>query len=148
MLDQDPAYADLVAQHASVITPENETKWLVIHPSLTATTLGPVDELAAWAQAEGMKMRGHPLIWHWNIPQWVRDMDPDREEAIAIMRDHIFTVVGHFREEFPGLVTEWDVVNEPIGNDAALRNSDWRRWIGDDYIDLAFRFAREAAGPG
>jgi endo-1,4-beta-xylanase len=94
-----------------------------------------------------MRMRGHVLIWHAEMPAWLKELDPTRDEAMAILRDHIFTVVGHFREEFPGLVTQWDVVNEGIDNDATRRQNVWQKWIGDDYMDLAFRWAREATGP-
>lgn len=144
----DPRYLDLLDRQANTITFENETKWLAIHPEPGRYDFSSADTLAEWAQSRGMRMRGHALVWHSRVPAWVNALEPTREEAIALMRDHIYTVVGHFRDQFPGLVTDWDVVNEPIDNDGTLRNSVWQRWIGDDYIDLAFRFAREAAGPG
>jgi endo-1,4-beta-xylanase len=56
------------------------------------------------------------------------------------MRDHIRTVVGRYR----GRVGGWDVVNEALNEDGTLRDSPWRRIIGDDYIAMAFRFAHEA----
>jgi endo-1,4-beta-xylanase len=44
---------------------------------------------------------------------------------------------------YKGRIFAWDVVNEGIGDNNQLRNTQWRRMIGDDYIDLAFQFARE-----
>jgi endo-1,4-beta-xylanase len=58
------------------------------------------------------------------------------------MREHIQTVAGRYK----GKVKGWDVVNEALsdGGPEILRDSPWRRIIGDDFIDQAFRFAREA----
>ncbi len=66
-----------------------------------------------------------------------------REELLKRMRDHIRTVVGHYR----GRVKVWDVVNEAIadGNSTnVLRNSLWFEIIGPDFIPAAFRCAHEA----
>ena len=49
------------------------------------------------------------------------------------MREHIFTVVGRYR----GRIQGWDVVNEALNEDGTLRNSPWRKIIGDDYIEKA-----------
>jgi len=56
------------------------------------------------------------------------------------MRTHIATVVGRYK----GKIRGWDVVNEALNDDGPLRDSPWRRGIGDDYIAKAFEFAREA----
>lgn len=65
----------------------------------------------------------------------------DRELALARMRKHIQTVVGRYK----GKIKEWDVVNEAINDGpGVLRDSPWRKAIGDDYIAEAFRAAHEA----
>jgi endo-1,4-beta-xylanase len=56
------------------------------------------------------------------------------------MRDHILTVVGRYKGKIGG----WDVVNEALNEDGTLRDSPWRRIIGDDYLVLAYQFAHEA----
>ncbi len=56
------------------------------------------------------------------------------------MKDHIFTVVGHFK----GKVKGWDVVNEAVDEDGSMRKSKWLEIIGEDYIQMAFEFAHEA----
>jgi endo-1,4-beta-xylanase len=56
------------------------------------------------------------------------------------MKDHISTVVGHFK----GKVDGWDVVNEAVNEDGSIRQSKWLAIIGPDYIEKAFEYAREA----
>jgi endo-1,4-beta-xylanase len=63
-----------------------------------------------------------------------------RPELLAIMRDHVTTVMRHFGDDVP----EWDVVNEPLEADGNLQNNVWRHFIGPDYIELALRAARAA----
>ena len=63
-----------------------------------------------------------------------------RDTLIARMRNHIQTVVGHYRDRIGG----WDVVNEALDDDGSLRRSPWLTIIGPEYISLAFRFAHEA----
>jgi endo-1,4-beta-xylanase len=60
------------------------------------------------------------------------------------MHEYISTVVGHFAHKFPGVVTEWDVVNEPLNHDGTLAWNSWESWIGPDYIQLALQFAHAA----
>lgn len=143
----DAGFAPLLARQANVVTFENAAKWAAVHPSRHRYDFRAADRLARWARDHGMTMRGHNLLWHLNNPAWLEALQPTRAEAIALLREHITTVVRHFRTRFPGLVRQWDVVNEGIGNDARRRQNVWQRWIGDDYIAIAFRAARAAAGP-
>jgi endo-1,4-beta-xylanase len=81
------------------------------------------------------------------MPDELHDATLTREQALRVMKDHIETVVRHFRRRFPGTVIHWDVVNEAFDEDGTRADSKWQTWIGDDYIDWAFRFARRAGGP-
>ena len=56
------------------------------------------------------------------------------------MRDHIFTVMGRYK----GRVQAWDVVNEALGNDGRMRQNLWTKIIGEDFVQKAFEYAREA----
>ncbi len=42
---------------------------------------------------------------------------------------------------FKGKLAAWDVVNEAMGDDAAIRQTIWYNAIGPDYIEQAFRWA-------
>jgi endo-1,4-beta-xylanase len=89
-----------------------------------------------------MKIRGHTLVWHNQLPGWLTGGNFTRDEVTQILRDHILTLAGRYR----GRVWAWDVVNEAISDSmGSLRTgSFWYQAIGPDYIKLAFQFAREA----
>lgn len=63
-----------------------------------------------------------------------------RDDLLAVMKDHIRTVMRHFA----GDIAEWDVVNEPMAENGSLSGTVWRRFIGPDYIEEALRTARAA----
>ena len=138
---KDRGYAELAAQVFGSVTPENEMKWETIHPERGRLDFGPADRLVTWARERGKRVRGHALVWHVQNPRWLEEAQLGRDAAIALMREHITTVMRHFR----GRVDEWDVVNEAVEDDrGGLRDTVWLRLIGPDYVELAFRFAREA----
>ena len=137
-------YRAYVEHDATVITPENHMKWSLIHPAREAYDFAAADQIVAFAEDQGMQVRGHTLVWHNQLPDWLTSATWTRTELIDVLRDHIHTVVGHFRDEYPGVVTQWDVVNEAFRADGSRRPTIWQQVIGDDYIELAFRFAREA----
>jgi endo-1,4-beta-xylanase len=137
----EPQYLDTLRREFNMIVAENAFKMDAVRPSRTAFNFTDTDALVSFAQANNMKVRGHTLIWHNQIPGWLVNGNFTRDQVIDIMREHIFTLVGRYR----GIVMDWDVVNEAIDDgNGALRNSFWNQRIGPDYIRLAFEFARQA----
>lgn len=136
--------AALVRQHFNTVTPENVLKWALVHPRLGEYDFAPADAYVDFGTKNGMFVVGHTLVWHSQVPRWVFEnasgKPVSRDTLLARMRDHIHTVVGRYR----GRVRGWDVVNEALNEDGTLRDTPWRRIIGDDYIEQAFRFAHEA----
>ncbi len=135
---------NLVAEQCSVVTAENAMKWEALHPEPSKYDFRHADMLVEFAERNGIEVVGHTLVWHSQCPDWVFEDEAGqpvgREELIERLRDHIHTVVGRYK----GRVRGWDVVNEAIEDDGSWRDSKWRRQIGDDYMELAFRFAHEA----
>ncbi len=115
-------------------------KFDAIHPARDRYSFTDADAIVNFAIANGMAVRGHTLVWHNALPNWLTDGNFTRDELETILRDHIMTVVGHFR----GRVFAWDVINEALGDDGSIRNTFWVKGIGNDIIDLAFRWAHEA----
>ena len=139
-LRSDYLYGKTLAREFSRVTPENAMKFESVHPHKNRYDFGDADLIVRFAEARGMKVRGHTLVWHKQLPQWLEEGTWTRDELIDMLRDHIATVVGRYR----GRVSVWDVVSEAIDDTGSLRNTIWLRGIGPEYIDMAFRWAHEA----
>src|ERR1700730_6098170 len=135
-------YLDTLKREFNIIVAENAFKFTATHPAQNTYNFADTDALVTFAEANGMKIRGHTLVWHSQIPTWLTNGNFTRDETIAIMRDHIHTLVGRYK----GRIWAWDVVNEAIadGSSALRTSSFWYQKIGPDYIKLAFQFAHEA----
>jgi endo-1,4-beta-xylanase len=132
---------DLLRNHFNSITAENEMKFVEIKPAEGQFTFQSADQLAAFANENGIKMRGHTLVWHNQTPDWVFE-NADRETLLQRMKEHINTVMNRYK----GTVFCWDVVNEAVTDEGTelLRPTKWLEIIGEDYIERAFEFAHEA----
>ena len=135
-------YQETLKREFNIIVGENAFKWTGIHPNKGGYYFADADALVAFAAANRMKIRGHTLVWHKQLPRWVTGGSFTREEAVNLLRDHINTVVGRYK----GKVIAWDVVNEAIDDETGgLRTSSfWYEKIGPDYIRMAFEFAHQA----
>ncbi|MEN8202590.1 MAG: endo-1,4-beta-xylanase [Bacteroidota bacterium] len=144
IMGRDPKAMDLVREQFNTLTAENDMKWERIHPEPGRYNFKVADRFVEFGEAQGMHMVGHTLIWHNQTPRWVfedgRGKLTCRDTLLARMRNHIHTLMGRYRGKIHG----WDVVNEAVNEDGTLRNSLWRQIIGDDYIERAFTYAREA----
>jgi GH35 family endo-1,4-beta-xylanase len=139
------AEIDLIKSQFNVITPENSMKPGPVHPQEDQWNWTQPEALVDFCQSNNITTMGHCLVWHSQTNPWFFQ-DATREVALARLRTHIHTLVGHFKEKIAG----WDVVNEAI-NDAGvatnsenLRDTRWLQIIGPDYLTQAFKFAREA----
>jgi endo-1,4-beta-xylanase len=136
-----PAHAETLIREFNMLTPENEAKACEVQPQRGIFNFSKFDRLMAFAEQNKMVVRGHTLVWHNCMPSWVANGKFSREEAIQVLRDHIMTVVGRYK----GRIAIWDVINEAIpDNGSGLRDTPWKQLIGDDYVEMAFRFAHEA----
>ncbi len=136
--------ADLIKRHFNSITAENDMKWSNLQPTEGTFIYTNADKIVAFAQANGMKVRGHCLCWHNQVPAWVfKDgtATASKELVLQRLRTHITAVMTHFK----GKVYAWDVVNEAIDDGSSVyRNSQWFTICGEDFIIEAFKAARAA----
>lgn len=139
-LHDDAAYREVLAREYNLLTPENEMKFGSLVSDPHVYNFGPAEEIVAFARANDMRVRGHTLIWHNQNPPWMVPENFTRNQALDLMYKHIFTVMGHFRGE----ILAWDVLNEAVDQNGSLRDTFWLRTIGPEYIEFAFRWAREA----
>lgn len=138
-LGSDATYAAAAGRHFSYVTAEWEMKWDPIQKTQGVYDFSGGDRVVGFAEAHGLRMKGHALVWHGATPAWVESLTPP-ELRIAV-EDYIRTVAGHYR----GHVYAWDVVNEAIDDSRpGLRSTVFSRGLGPDYVAEAFRLAREA----
>lgn len=134
----------LIQQQFDSITPENVLKWESIHPAPHFYNFAVGDRYVNFGVKNHMFIIGHNLVWHNQTPDWVfRDEHGallTRDALLQRMHDHIFAVVGRYKGKIKG----WDVVNEALEEDGSLRQSQWMKIIGEDYLLKAYQFAHEA----
>jgi GH35 family endo-1,4-beta-xylanase len=70
-LRNEPAYAELLARTYNQVTPENVMKFGPIHPARDRFNWNDADALVAFAEAHGMRVHGHTLVWHQQLASWV-----------------------------------------------------------------------------
>lgn len=140
----DAAFRQLLAEQYSIVVPENCLKWNMLRPTPETYDFADADALVSFAEAHEMKMRGHNFVWHEALPKWFAGT-VNKDNARQFLIDHITTVGSRYK----GRIHSWDVVNEAIwikdGRPDGLRSSSpWFEMLGPEYIDLAFRTARQA----
>jgi GH35 family endo-1,4-beta-xylanase len=144
----EASYDATAARVFNSITPANQLKWDAVHPAQATFSFTGSDGHAAFAQASGMAMHGHTLVWHAALPSWLTAGSWTRQQLIDIMHGHIDSVAGRYA----GRITVWDVINEPFNSDGTFRATLWNAGIDSgnastvqrDYFDLAFTRARVA----
>lgn len=124
------------------------------------------DAIAKFAQANGIGIRGHVLVWDAYMPDWffkegytAAGAYVDSETMKKRLEYYINEVVSHFEKNFPGVVYCWDVVNEAVAdNNNECKPGDNRKVrttrsgtknlfyevIGPDYVELSFKYAKSA----
>lgn len=140
----DEGFRGLLAEQYNIVVPENCLKWGILRPTPDSYNFADADNLIAFAETHGMKVRGHNFVWHEGLPAWFAGT-VNKDNAQKFLVDHIRTVGGRFK----GKIHSWDVVNEAIwirdGRPDGFRSSSqWFQMLGPSYLDLAFRTAREA----
>ena len=128
----------LIKDTFNCISPENYLKPQPVHPLEDTWSFRRPDAMVAWAAENKIAVHGHTLLWHSQTGNWFFQ-GGDRETILKRMKDHITTLVGHYK----GKIRSWDVVNEAIndgggggggggrggaagGSDENLRGSQWQ----------------------
>lgn len=138
-LCRDADYAGTLSSQFSMLTPENVMKAGVIHPQEDRFEFAPADALVDFAWQHDMKVRGHTLVWHGQLPEWLEQGVWSEDGWRRHLESHIRAVVGRYR----GRVAVWDVVNEAVEDDGGLRDTHWLGGLGPSYLESAFRIAHE-----
>jgi endo-1,4-beta-xylanase len=140
-IEQEADYGRALAAEFNCIVAENCMKFMYVEPERGRFDFAVPDRLVEFARQNRMRLRGHTLCWHVQLPAWFKEREWSRAEALGILRTHALAVVGHYR----GAVFAWDVVNEALSDTGGWReDSPWYKAIGPDYLPWVFRWAHEA----
>ncbi|MCQ2077089.1 MAG: endo-1,4-beta-xylanase [Bacteroidaceae bacterium] len=151
----------LVKKNYNSITAENDMKPGSVQPREGQWNWGNADKIADFCRQNGIKLRGHCLVWHSQFCDWMftdkNGKEVTKEVFYERLREHIHTVVNRYKD----VVYCWDVVNEAMadGNGGGnfggfgrgfgrqpnpYRESRLYKLCGDEFIAKAFEFAHEA----
>ncbi len=140
----EPEFEEIHKSQFNVVVAENEMKFDATEPSENKFNYTKGDKMVEYAQANGLRVRGHALAWHSQVANWVSNYSGQKEKLLSVLKNHIDSVVGHWK----GKVAEWDVVNEAVNDeynaDWRSTNSVWYEGIGPEFLDSAFVWAHAA----
>ena len=135
----------LILNQFNSITSENAMKMGPIHPLENTYNWKIADSVASFARINGLKLRGHCLVWHKQTPNWLFKGEDgnmvSKELLLKRLQEHINSVVNRYKKD----IYAWDVVNEVIADDSAyFRKSPLYQIAGEDFVEMSFRYAHQA----
>ena len=146
----DEQQASLVKKEFNSITAENDMKPGEVHPQEGVWNWERADRIADFCRKNGIKLRGHCLMWHSQMADWMfydkKKKFVKKEVLFKRMKEHIQTIMQRYKD----IIYCWDVFNEAINDGGRnvkqpLRESNFYKICGnDEYIRKAFEYAREA----
>lgn len=140
---------DILKKHFNIVVAENDTKPGNINPAEGVYNWDSADKFIALAKANGQDIRWHTLLWHSQAAEWMfknaDESDVSKEVLEERLKNYIFTVGKRYSKD----ICSVDVVNECISDkNYTLRDesdhSKWLKFLGPDYVDKAFIWAKEA----
>lgn len=94
--------AAIIQANLGQVTPENSMKWQSLESNQGQYNWGDADYLVNFAQQNGKVIRGHTLIWHSQLPNWVNNIN-NADTLRQVIRTHVSTVVGRYK----GKIRAW-----------------------------------------
>lgn len=173
----DKKYGELMKYHFNSMTAANEMKAYsmlneagskekyVDESSMPVINFTNADIIMDFAKDNGIKVRGHVLVWDADMCDWFFREGYDtskgyatKEVVTARLKSYIKQVLVHFEQKYPGVIYCWDVVNEAVSDgegehadgDARMvrttRDGKVNRFyeiLGDHYVEDTFKYTYE-----
>jgi endo-1,4-beta-xylanase len=152
MTDISGPHSQLLTMHFNSITSGNDMKWGSVESTKGSFTFSNADAEVGLAVCNGMRIRGHNLVWSTGeqTPSYAfgdgTNSAANQAAVTANIQEHIQNEVQHFGNK----VYAWDVVNEPLDptQSDCLVHGPFYQVLGKSYIDVALRAARQYTPPG
>ncbi|NUM45134.1 MAG: endo-1,4-beta-xylanase [Anaerolineales bacterium] len=133
-------YSRAAAREYNLLATENALKFAIVHPYPERYNFCEMDTIMAFARVNQMAVRGVPLVWEQQLPEWVFELSMPQEAWQLLLQDHITQLVTRYA----GRMDEWDVINEPLTEEGTFKETIWYQNVGPEYIELALRWAHAA----
>lgn len=82
--------------------------WGRFEPQRGRTDAARLHATASWLVERGVRVKGHPLVWHTVQPDWLLGLPVDQVESV--LRAHVRDVAA----DFAGTIDLWDAINETV----------------------------------
>ena len=82
--------------------------WRQFEPEEGRPDTDRLREGARWFRERGVRLKGHPLVWHTLAPRWLLGRDPAEVERLVRAR------ITREVTDLAGLVDTWDAINEVV----------------------------------
>ncbi|SMH38299.1 Endo-1,4-beta-xylanase, GH35 family [Rathayibacter oskolensis] len=82
--------------------------WRGFEPERGRPETARLKKTAEWFAERGVRVKGHPLVWHTLAPEWLLPLDD--AEVEEVLRARIRREVA----DFAGIVDQWDAINETV----------------------------------
>jgi GH35 family endo-1,4-beta-xylanase len=128
---------EYITRHYNILTHQNNMKpaYLCgpIRGQYNADNIATAKRMIDAALAKGIKVQGHCLLWHSQIPVWqssLRTSSDTSEEVLNYLREYVTHIVTEFKDK----IYAWDVINEAF-RDGVSATGNWRNSMRNSTTD-------------
>lgn len=170
LIKNDPEFCKLLAHHCDSITAMNEFKAYSLldedatlaaykddETSMPVMKYEKADFLCEWARDNGLKIRGHALVWDnsmeenhkWFFTKGYKQEGGEyasNEICRKRLQYYVDEVMRHFQTKYPDVVYCWDVVNEGIDENSGDKLKIRQNRMGQN--PFYYHCSSEANGKG
>lgn len=144
ILGKDTASLNILQEHFNSIVAENVMKSGPIQPVEGEFAFDLPDRFVEFGEQNDLYIVGHCLIWHSQAPRWLFVDEDGNDVSAEVLKERMKTHISTVVERYKGRVDCWDVVNEAIEDDGSWRKNKFYQILGEEYVELAFKYAQEA----
>ncbi|CAK4665487.1 hypothetical protein LEN26_018718 [Aphanomyces euteiches] len=150
-------YGTIVPDNFNMLVSENGMKWDAHERSRGVFDFSSSLSQIAYAKQHNMKMRGHCLVWHNQMPSFYcsqQGCGTTGCDGSSLNSEQLLQVIEtRIQKTFAALndptIIAWDVLNEAVSDSGnGLKHDVFYNVIGPDYVAKIFTLARKYAPAG
>ncbi|CAK4108024.1 unnamed protein product [Aphanomyces euteiches] len=157
--DRPSNYGSVVPDNFNLLVSENGMKWDAHEQAKGVFNFQNSLNEIAYAKKNNMKMRGHCLVWHNQMPSFYCTAQGPGDTgcistSLRLLPAQLLQVIEtRIQKTFAALsdptIIAWDVLNEAVSDDGSgLKHDVFYNTIGPDYVAKIFTLARIYAPAG